>query len=120
MSASLPPPARDRSFLSIAWGEMTAMVSVLTDLSFRRFVTPRIMRSLYLMSVIGAGLASAAWMFSGFKESVWRGLFTIVTVPVAFFTYILTARVVLEFMLAVFRIAENTEKLREKSDQREP
>lgn len=96
------------------------MVTILTDLSFRQFVTPRLVRTLYLMSLIGAGLASVAWMFSGFKEGLMRGLFTLVTGPVAFLFYILTARVGLEFMLAVFRIADNTEKLREKSERREP
>ena len=118
MPEPLPPP--DRGFLSAAWREVGAMVGILSDLSFQRFVTPRIVRTLYLMSLIGAGLASVAWMFSGFKEGVLRGLFTLITGPVAFFVYILTARVGLEFMLAVFRIAENTEKLREKSERREP
>ncbi len=114
----LPPP--DRSLLSVAWAEVTAIGTSLTDLSFRHFVTPRIVRTLYLMSLVGAGLASLTWMFGGFAEGVMHGLFTLVTGPLAFFVYILTARVGLEFMLAVFRIAENTEKLREKSDQREP
>ncbi len=95
------------------------MLTVLTDLSFRQFVTPRLVRTLYLMSIVGAGLASVAWMLSGFTEGLMRGVFTLVTGPVAFLFYILTARVGLEFMLAVFRIADNTEKLREKSERRE-
>ncbi|MDB6138605.1 MAG: hypothetical protein JWO94_1677 [Verrucomicrobiaceae bacterium] len=118
MPTLLPPP--DRGSFSVAWREVTAIATTLTDLSFRQFVTPRIVRTLYLMSLIGAGLASVAWMFHGFKEGFLYGLFTLVTGPVAFFVYILSARVALEFMLAVFRIAENTEKLREKSDRREP
>lgn len=118
MPKSLPPP--ERSLLSLAWREVAALFSILTDLSFKRFVTPLIARTLYSLSLLGAGLASVAWVCRGFAEGVMRGLFTLATVPVAFFLYILTARVVLEFMLAVFRIAENTEKLREKSERREP
>ena len=118
MPKPLPPP--NRSLVALLWREVTALFTVLTDLSFKQFVTPRIARTLYSLSLIGAVLASAAWVCEGFAVGVMRGLFTLVTVPVAFFVYILTARVALELMLAVFRIAENTEKLREKSDRRDP
>jgi hypothetical protein len=115
-----PPPTPERTVLSLVWRELGGLTRVLTDLSFREFVTPKIIRTVYLISLIGAGLASLTWMFSGFKEGVMNGLFTFVTGPVAFFFYLLTARVGLEVMLAIFRIAENTEKLREKSDRRDP
>ena len=105
-------------FLSRAWGEVRTMFSILTDLSFRRFVTPSLVRLIYFISLIGAALSAIAWMLSGFKTSVFYGVFTFVTGPLAFFIYMLTARVVLEFMLAVFRIAENTERLREKQENR--
>lgn len=106
------------SLLSRAWLEVRLMFSILTDLSFRRFVTPRLVRLIYCISLIGALLSAVAWMASGFQFSWYYGLFTVVTGPLAFFIYMLTARVILEFMLAVFRIAENTEKLRERNDQR--
>jgi hypothetical protein len=50
-------------------------------------------------------------MFSGFTQSLFYGMFTFVTGPVAFVIYILSARVVMEVILAIFLIAE---KLREK------
>lgn len=112
------PPPSSSSFLSRAWGEVMTMFSILSDLSFRRFVTPRLVRLLYFISLIGAALSAIAWMVSGFKTGVFYGLFTIVTGPLAFFIYMLAARVMLEFMLAVFRIAENTDKLREKNESR--
>ena len=115
-----PPPPADRTLLALVWRELAGLTRALTDLSFREFITPRIVRTLYFMSLIGAGLAALAWMFSGFKDGLVRGVFTLVTGPVAFLVYILTARVALEFMLAVFRIADNTEQLREKSSRREP
>jgi hypothetical protein len=111
-------PQGSSSFLSRAWREVRLMLVILTDLSFKRFVTPRLVRLIYFISLIAAALSALAWMISGFKTGVIYGLFTIATGPVAFFIYMLTARVVLEFMLAVFRIAENTEKLRERTDHR--
>ena len=96
------------------------MTGLFWDLSFRQFITPRIVRTVYVISLLGAALAAGTWMLSGFKISFMQGMFTLCTGPLAFLIYIITARVGLEFMLAVFRIAENTEKLREKSDRRQP
>ena len=107
------------SLLSRAWGEVRLLCSILTDLSFKTFVTPRLIRIIYGISIIGALLSALAWMVSGFSGgNLFYGVFTLITGPVAFFVYMLTARVTLEFMLAVFRIAENTEKWREKNDPR--
>lgn len=117
MANSLPPP--ERTVLSLLWREISGLAQMLTDLSFREFVTPKIIRTVYLVSLVAAGLASITWMFSGFSGGVIHGLFTFVTGPVAFFVYLLTARVGLEFVLAVFRIAENTETLRDKSNRRD-
>ena len=115
-----PKPAPERTVLALVWRELGGLTRVLTDLSFKEFVTPRIIRTVYLISLIGAGLAAVTWMFSGFADGITQGFLHFVTGPVAFFVYLLTARVGLEVMLAIFRIAENTEKLREKSDRRAP
>lgn len=112
------PSTPSVSLLSRAWREVRLIFVILTDLSFKRFVTPRLVRLLYFISLIAAGLSALAWMVSGFKTGVFYGLFTVVTGPLAFFIYMLAARVGLEFMLAVFRIAENTDKLCEKNDRR--
>jgi len=79
------------------------------DFSFQHFVTPRLIRLLYALSLIAAGMATLTWMFSG--NGLLNGIFTFVTGPVAFIIYVLCARVVMELILAIFQIAE---KLREK------
>ena len=103
--------------LSAAWRELLALSGLLTDLGFKRFITPRIVRTLYLLSLLAAGLAAFTWTFSGFAEGMTRGFFTLVTGPLAFLIYALTARVALEFVVAVIRVAENTDKLVEKAKQ---
>jgi uncharacterized membrane protein len=84
---------------------------MLFDFSFKRFLTPRLVRILYSLSLLAAVLSALAWMASGFTEGIMRGLFTLITGPVAFLLYVLTARVLLEVVLAIFRIAEHIEKL---------
>jgi len=107
-------PTPPSSWLGKAWYEMGLVFSILTDLSFKRFITPRLVRLIYVLSLVGAGLSAFAWMISGFKTGVMYGCFTFVTGPVAFFIYMLSARVILEFLLAVFRIAEGMERLIEQ------
>lgn len=84
---------------------------MLFDFSFKRFLTPRLVRVLYILSLLAAVLSALAWMASGFTKGPLHGLFTLITGPVAFLIYVLTARVLMEVLLVVFRIAEHIEKL---------
>jgi hypothetical protein len=94
------------------WSELRAVLDLILDFSFQHFVTPRLIRLLYALSLLAAVLATVTWMFSGFSSgSILSGLFTFVTGPVAFVLYVLSARVVMEVILAIFQIAE---KLRDK------
>ena len=102
------PPADGAG--SALWREARALFSLLFDLSFKQFLTPRLIRLLYVLSLLAAVLSALAWMASGFREGVLQGLFTLVTGPVAFFLYLLGARVVMEVLLAIFRIAERLDR----------
>ena len=106
MSENAPPGKS-----STLWSDLRAVLDLVMDFSFQHFVTPRLIRLLYALSLMAAVLAALTWMFSGFGQSMLYGLFTFVTGPVAFILYVLSARVVMEVILAIFQIAE---KLREK------
>jgi len=90
---------------------MRAVLDLVLDFSFQHFVTPRLIRLLYALSLLAAVLATVTWMFSGFADGILNGVFTFVTGPVAFIVYVLCARVVMEVILAIFQIAE---KLKER------
>jgi hypothetical protein len=96
------------------------LVHLLTDFGFKRFVTPRLVRTIYLLSLAAAGIGAFAWLRAGFSESLLRGLFTLVTAPLSFLLYALVARVSLEFVLAVIRIAENTDQLVKRDATKPP
>jgi hypothetical protein len=104
----------DLSLFARGWSGVKTLLSILTDLSFKRFVTPRLIKLIYILSLIAAALSALAWMASGFTEGIMRGCFTVATGPIAFFFYMLTARVGCEFMLAVFQIAENTARVKQE------
>jgi hypothetical protein len=98
-----------------SWTDLRAMLRALMDLlldfSFKRFVTPHLIRLLYALSLGAAVLAALAWMFSGFSQNSLYGLFTLVTGPVAFLLYAISARVMMEVILAIIEIAERARKM---------
>lgn len=109
MPEAEPPPAKPDS--RPIWSELRAILDLVLDLSFKRFVTPQLIRVLYALSLLAALLGALTWMFSGFRDgSIMNGLFTLVTGPVAFVIYVLTARVGMEVILAIFIIAEKSRK----------
>jgi len=98
------PPST--SALSSLWQQIRAVLDLVLDLSFKRFVTPRLVRMLYVLSLLAALFYAVSYMFSGFNKGTFTGLFQMVTAPVAFLLYLIVARVIVELILAVFRIAE--------------
>lgn len=102
------------SALSGLWQQIRTVLDLVLELSFKRFVTPRLVRMLYVLSLLAAVFYAGSWMFSGFKSGTLSGLFTMVTAPVAFLLYLIFARVTVELILAVFRIAEKVAPLSEE------
>ncbi|WP_395739548.1 DUF4282 domain-containing protein [Prosthecobacter sp.] len=91
------PPSS--SALSSLWQQIRAVLDLVLDLSFKRYVTPHLVRMLYVLSLLAALFYAGVWMFSGF----WG----FVTAPLAFLLYLIVARVAVELILAIFRIAEH-------------
>jgi hypothetical protein len=91
------PPSS--SVLSSLWQQIRAVLDLVLDLSFKRFVTPRLVRVLYVLSLLAAVFYAVSWMFKGF----WG----LIMAPVALLFYLIVARVTVELILAVFRIAEH-------------
>ena len=107
---SEPPSEKTTSGAASIWSEMRTVMDLVLDFSFKKFVTPHLIRILYALSLLAATLATITWMFSGFSVGWFYELFTLITGPVAFIIYVLTARVVMEVILAIFQIAERVRK----------
>lgn len=114
------PPDAQQSLASSAWSLVKAVSDLVLDFSFKNFVTPKLVRIIYALSLVAALLSALTWMFSGFKDGITHGLFTLVTGPLAFFFYVLCARVAMELVLAVFSIEAEVKKLNEKSVVKKP
>lgn len=106
------------SVLSSLWQQIRAVLDLVLDLSFKRFVTPRLVRMLYVLSLLAAVFYAVSWMFSGFKTGTLSGMFTLITAPVAFLLYLIFARVTVELILAIFRIADKIAPLSEAAAEK--
>ncbi|MBN8417312.1 MAG: DUF4282 domain-containing protein [Verrucomicrobia bacterium] len=91
------PPST--SALSSLWRQIRAVLDLVLDLSFKRFVTPHLVRMLYVLSLLAAFMYALSWLFYS-----WWG---IIVAPAAFLLYLIVARVTVELILAIFRIAEH-------------
>ena len=112
-------PNTKTSLLTNAWTMVLAVVDLVSDFSFKTFVTPKLVRIIYALSLVAALLWALTWMFGGFKAGVAFGLFSLITGPLAFLFYVLCARVAMELVLAVFSIEAELKKLnaRKKMDE---
>ena len=80
----------------------------LFDFSFSSFVTLRFIKVLYGIFMALAALFALAIFFTIAQQGGVGILLALILGPVAFLIYVLIYRVLLEFVVVIFRIAENT------------
>ena len=87
--------------------EQRGFFGALFDVSFTSFVTTRIIKVLYIITLVVIGLAALAFVVAAFANSVAGGLFTLVIgAPLVSLLYVIYTRVILEVLIAIFRIME--------------
>ena len=89
--------------------DQKGFVGTLFDLSFSSFVTIKLIRILYVLAIIGVALMALGTLVGGlFTEGIAAKLGGIVMAPIVFVVGLLLARVYMELLMVIFRIAENT------------
>ena len=89
----------------------------LFDLSFNEFITTKIITVLYVCAMIGAGVWALTILFGGFATKSFGGILAgLVLAPIAFLVGTILARIWLETLIVLFRIAENTAKMAGKDN----
>ncbi len=83
--------------------------SKLFDMSFSQYVTPGIIKIIFVLSIVMAGVA-AIGVFTTFSSTLggMGVLLGLILAVVGFVLYVVLARMGLEVVIALFRIAENT------------
>jgi len=79
----------------------------LLDFSFQYSITQKYAKLLYGIHLL-LGLIVGTWfVFNGFQTSTSQGLLTLLLALVGYFLWIMYVRVALEFLVVMFRTAEN-------------
>ena len=78
----------------------------LFDFSFSQFVTAQLVRLLYAIGVLVAAVFAIGAVLRGFGEGVGTGIVALIVAPLIFLVVVIIARVWLELIIVVFRIAE--------------
>jgi hypothetical protein len=103
--AAAPAPARFVPPVSAA--EASGFLSSLFDLSFTTFITTKLIKILFVISIILAACGSLFVVVSGFTMGALQGILALVIVaPLLFFFYVIYARVIMEVLIVIFRCSE--------------
>ncbi len=86
--------------------------SSLFDLSFTSLITTKIIKVLYVLSIILIGFSALFFIVAAFHQSSAAGLLVLVIIaPIMSLFYLIYTRVLLELVIALFRIMENTAEM---------
>lgn len=92
--------------------EHKGFLGSLFDTSFSSLVTTKVIKLIYILSMVVIALLALAFVVSAFQQSAAFGLLTLlVLAPVVSLIYLTYTRMFLELVIALFRIMENTHEL---------
>jgi len=92
-------------------------LGALFDFGFTSFVTPKVIKVLYVLIVIGTVVSALVFTIVVFKASAMFGFLMLVFGDPLFILIVLAIyRIILEFFVVTFRVAEDIRALRERGD----
>ena len=113
-----PPQARPQP-QSQPHAEARGFLGALFDFGFTSFVTPKVVKVLYPLIMVFTGLTALAFVAAAFHASTGLGFLTLLVLAPLFFLVVTAIyRILLEFFIVIFRVAEDIRALRERGDIR--
>ncbi|MGH2947352.1 MAG: DUF4282 domain-containing protein [Solirubrobacteraceae bacterium] len=81
----------------------------LFDISFTSFVTTKIIKVIYVITLVLIGLFAIGLVIGAFADSVGFGILALLVIaPLGALLYTIYARMLLELVIAIFRIMEHS------------
>jgi hypothetical protein len=118
----LPQPPPPRPSPGPAQPGQTAakgFLGALFDFRFTSFVTPKVVKVLYPLIMILTGLTALSFIDIAFRASIGFGFVSLfILAPLFFLVVTAIYRILLEFFIVIFRVAEDIRALRERGDIR--
>jgi magnesium-transporting ATPase (P-type) len=82
----------------------------LMDTRFDNLITPKLIRFLYIVSMIALAIGALVWIVAGFAHSAGTGVLFLVLAPLAALVYLIVVRLYLELIVVAFKIRDATEE----------
>ena len=79
----------------------------LFDFSFEHFVTPMLVKAVYIVAIVALGLGWLIWVAAGFSQNAGFGIAVLLLGPILMFLYLCLIRMTLEFYLAITRMSQD-------------
>jgi hypothetical protein len=100
-----------------AVADSRSFLGALFDFGFTSFMTPKVIKVLYILLVIGTVASALVFTIIAFRASTAIGLLTLVFGdPLFIFIVLAFYRIILEFFVVTFRVADDIRALRERGD----
>lgn len=99
------PPSRGKGFFAD-----------LFDFGFTDFVTPKVVKFVYVVVTIIIALAWIFYIILGFTISPGAGLLVLIFGPIVALLWLLVCRITLELTMVIFRIGADLHAVRERKD----
>lgn len=82
-------------------------LGALFDFSFEHFITPIIVKIVYVLALVGLVLGWLVFLVTGFAQSTGYGIAVLILGPILVILYLAFVRMTLEFYLAIVRMSED-------------
>ena len=100
-----------------AAADAKGFLGALFDFGFTSFVTPKVIRALYMLIMIGTVVSALVFTIVMFKVSTPFGVLTLLVADPLFILIVMAIyRMILEFFMVAFRVAEDIRALRERGE----
>ena len=87
------------------------------DLTFTKFVTPTVIRVLFILVIVFSALWWLFVVIAGFSSSFGAGLTALILGGLGFIIFVLLYRVFFELVMVIFRIKDNTDRAADALDR---
>jgi hypothetical protein len=87
--------------------DAAGFLRALFDFSFSTFITPKVVRFVYVLATALIAIGWLFWLVLGFTRSAGLGLFILIVGPIIALVYLAIVRMTLEFYLAITRMSED-------------
>jgi hypothetical protein len=114
-----PPTMAMRHSATRSTADAKGFLGSLFDIGFTSFVTPKVIRVLYLLIIIGSILTGLSYSVIAFKVNAAFGIVTLFVLAPLFTMIVLAMwRIFLEVFMVIFRISDDIRDVRQRGEFR--